>query len=299
MDNPLFTLATDDLKKLTDEECKQALTALEQGLVVYFPAYSFAAGKQTEALLSETILDSRHKNVSYDHQKQKLGAINKHHTHPNLSALLKSFMHDFAEYSHQLVNGLFPEYQAALRWGRTSYRPAEIKGRALSKRKDDTRLHVDAFPATPVNGLRILRIFCNINPYGEPRVWDLGEPFPQVLNHFTDALPAYNPTIAKLLQLIKATKTLRSAYDHYQLHLHDQMKLDDHYQQTVAKTRFEFPSQSTWIVFTDQVSHAALAGQYLLEQTFYLPVCAMQNPKLSPLSYWEKEKGLNSHKEVV
>lgn len=294
MDNPLYSLPTSNLNSLSVEEKDNALSALEQGQVVYFPNYCFIAEKQNEALLSETILDSRHKNISYDYQRQKLGAINQQHANPELSQLLSAFMQGFALYSREIIDTVFPQYQDALRWGRTSYRPAEIKGRSLSKRKDDTRLHVDAFPATPVNGLRILRLFCNINPYGEPRVWHLGESFPSVLQRFADSIPAYNPAIAKLLQLIKVTKSKRSAYDHYQLHLHDTMKLDDHYQQTVEKTRFDFPAMSTWIVFTDQVSHAALSGQYLLEQTFYLPVSAMNNAELSPLRCWEKQKKLQS-----
>lgn len=290
MDNPLFTLAVNDLNDLSTTDKRQSLHALEQGKVVYFPTYSFTAEKHSDALLSETILDNKHKNVSYDYQRQKLGKINQQHSNPELPILLKSFMHEFAEYSHQIITTLFPEYKEALQWGRTSYRPAEIKGRSSSKRKDDTRLHVDAFPATPVNGLRILRVFCNINPYGEPRVWNLGESFPKVMARFADKIPAYNPVVAKLLQLIKVTKTKRSAYDHYQLHLHDTMKLDDQYQQTVHKIRHDFPAQSSWVVFTDQVSHAALSGQYLLEQTFYLPVSAMQNSELSPLLCWEKKK---------
>ena len=88
--------------------------------------------------------------------------------------------------------------------------------------------------------------------------------------------------------MLKSTKTLRSAYDHYQLKLHDAMKLDDAYQQSVSKQPVDFPAQSTWIVFTDQVSHAALSGRFLLEQTFYLPVEAMANPELSPARQWEK-----------
>lgn len=83
---------------------------------------------------------------------------------------------------------------------------------------------------------------------------------------------------------------MRSAYDHYQLQLHDRMKLDDHYQQTVSKNTINFQAQSTWIVFTDHVSHAALSGQFLLEQTFYLPVAAMRNPEHSPLRCWERNK---------
>jgi hypothetical protein len=119
----------------------------------------------------------------------------------------------------------------------------------------------------------------------------LGEPFLKVAKHFSSHLPPYKPWLAKLYHRIHITKSLRSEYDHYQLHLHDAMKLDDRYQATVDKTVFAFPAKSTWLVFTDAVSHAALKGQFLLEQTFYVPVEAMEEPALSPLSTWEQILG--------
>jgi hypothetical protein len=196
----------------------------------------------------------------------------------------------YALFAHKLLVHSLPHYEKHLIWGRTSYRPAQIKGRSTSKRKDDTRLHVDSFPASPVHGNRILRVFCNINPQGEPRVWHLGEPFSEVLSQFSPRIPTYSGFYARLLHYLKLTKTLRSPYDHYMLQTHDRMKLDDQYQANVDKTRFEFPAQSSWIVFTDQVSHAALSGQFLLEQTFYLPVKGMLNPETSPLAQWQEEK---------
>jgi hypothetical protein len=45
------------------------------------------------------------------------------------------------------------------------------------------------------------------------------------------------------------------------------------------------------MAFTDQVSHAAMAGQYQLEQTFLLPVDAMGEPQRSPLRILERIKG--------
>lgn len=44
-----------------------------------------------------------------------------------------------------------------------------------------------------------------------------------------------------------------------------------------------FPPRSSWLVFTDQVPHAAMRGQYLMEQTFYLEVEDMLQPETSPL----------------
>jgi len=293
MTDVLHNLLCEDLNGLDSQAKQAALTALESGQVVFFPALTFPLPmKNTDSFLSEAILDGKHKNISFDSRNLKLGGLNKSLTQTDFAAQLQTFMQGYARYAKDMVDEMFPQYRDDLIWGRTSYRPAEIRGRASSKRKDDTRVHVDSFAASPVQGLRILRVFCNINPYGEPRVWDLGEPFTQVAKRFSPRMPKYSATLAKLLHKIRVTKTLRSAYDHYQLRLHDGMKLDEQYQATLDKKRINFPAQSTWLVFTDHVSHAALGGQYLLEQTFYLPVNAMQEPDLSPLKFWEREKGL-------
>lgn len=289
MNHQLYTLEAQDLSSISEDIKHKAMSALESGKVVYFPTYFFALRGEEQQLLSEKILDPKHKNISYDYRRQHLAGLT---SSSSVESVMQEFMHRFAEFSKQLIDTVLPQYSKAIQWGRTSYRPAEIKGRKTSKRKDDTRLHVDSFSATPVNGLRIFRVFCNINPNGEPRVWHVGEPFSKVLATFAPRLPPHSKTRAKVLKLIKATKTLRSAYDHYMLHLHDTMKLDDDYQQKLSKHRIDFPPQSTWLVFTDHVSHAALSGQFLLEQTFYLPVTAMENPAISPLRQWERVKGL-------
>ena len=53
------------------------------------------------------------------------------------------------------------------------------------------------------------------------------------------------------------------------------MKQDTAFQESSAQERVDLPAGSTWMTFTDQVSHAAMAGQYQFEQTFLLPVSAM------------------------
>ncbi len=286
MNNYLFEMSIKRLQELTNTHQQQAMHALENGNILYFPIYAFQPNAEEQNLLSEQVLDGKHKNISYDYRQDRLAGLQSN-AEVSLKNDMQLFMKRFALFAKALIDSTLPKYQQAIRWGRTSYRPAEIRGRKTSKRKDDTRLHVDSFPSTPVNGHRILRVFSNINPYGEARVWHVGESFAKVMQKFAPELPRYNLIQAHLFQLIKATKTLRSPYDHYMLQLHDKMKLNDHYQQTVIKQRIEFPAQSTWIVFTDQVSHAALSGQFLLEQTFYLPVSAMDNPELSPLKHWE------------
>lgn len=285
-------------------ERQSAISALENGMVIYLPQLSFHLSPAEQTLLSPHVLSAGFKNISYvpkdgsmkgashpiapkamkfaGHNNQAPEAAKfEGHNNPKMDSL-KPMLQRFYTHSQTLLHRLIPHYKANLIDGRTSYRPAAVVGRKTSLLKDDTRLHVDAFTATPNQGKRILRVFSNINPNGESRVWHLGEPFAEVVKQFLPKLHKPWPGSRKILELFKITKTYRSLYDHYMLMLHNQMKKDDHYQHTVQKTVVPFPAGSTWIVMTDSVSHAALSGQFLLEQTFYLEPADMQNPNLSP-----------------
>ncbi|OGV35504.1 MAG: hypothetical protein A3E88_05215 [Legionellales bacterium RIFCSPHIGHO2_12_FULL_35_11] len=284
MSNHLFYINQTDINRLEKKDTDAAVNALESGHVLFLPNYTFSIKKEEKKLLSESILAKNTKNISFNYNNKKVSGMAQAQ---EIKTMLSNFMSNYALYSNDLIAKLLPEYKDKLIWGRTSFRPAEINGRVSSKRKDDARVHVDAFPSSPVNGKRILRVFCNINPYYEARVWETGEPFPDLMQKFSYKLPKYNSIIASLLNLVGGTKTKRSAYDHYMLKLHDTMKLDEVYQENLYKTKVQFPSNSTWVVFTDQVSHAALSGQFLLEQTFYLAVEDMRNPESSPLAKWE------------
>jgi len=190
----------------------------------------------------------------------------------------------YAAYSCQLVTNLLPAYLPYLQQARTSYRPMQVATRNnLSPRKDDRRLHVDAFPSSPNQGKRILRIFSNINPTGESRVWRVGDSFENVAKLFLPKLRQPLPFTKHLLKKLRITKSLRTPYDSLMLQLHDLMKSNENYQREVPQEEVHLPAGSTWIVFTDQVSHAAMSGQFCLEQTFYLPVAGMVMPERSPL----------------
>ena len=99
------------------------------------------------------------------------------------------------------------------------------------------------------------------------------------------------PGEGRLLQTLRITKSRRSAYDALMLQLHDRMKQDAEFQERSEQETVEFPFGSSWIAFTDQVSHAATAGQYQLEQTFLLPVSAMIDERRSPLRVLERLTG--------
>lgn len=264
-----------------------ALHALEAGDVLFFPALRFAAEAAERALFTPAILGSS-KNASYDPATDRLGGATATGREADL---LRTFVRRFSDAAAALIDAILPAYRGQVTRRRASFRPAEIAGRATSWRKDDTRLHVDSFPATPSGGRRILRVFSNVNPDGRPRSWRVGGDFEAVARRFADTLRLPMPGSGHLLALLRVTKTPRSPYDALMLQLHDRMKADEDFQARSPQTTVDFPAGSTWMAFTDQVSHAAMAGQYQLEQTFLLPVDAMADPQRSPLRILETLKG--------
>lgn len=264
---------------------ENAVAALEKGKILFLPKLQFHLEPREIPLISPRLSNRKAKNISLNIHTEELRGANG--TETEISTL-KNILKRYAVQSTCLLRDLIPDYTHALQIGRTSLRPVEIEGRAApSYRKDDTRLHVDAFPANPNQGKRILRIFCNIHPEGKPRLWRVGAPFEEVARDFLPHIPRQFPGSGRLLKSLRITKSLRTAYDHIMLNIHDRMKKNQDYQNTVPYTEIAF-APSTWIVYTDQVSHAALSGQHLLEQTFYLPVTAMQDENRSPLRILEK-----------
>jgi len=267
---------------------QDATQAIENGQLLFFPKLAFALQEHELRFLSPDYLLPQVKNISFNLNTQKLNGLQGG---AEEQAQIIAMMSRFAQQAHQLITDLFPHYHQSLQIMRTSFRPAQITDRKTSYRKDDRLLHVDAFPANPNQGKRILRVFSNINPHNEPRVWQVGEPFETVAKRFLPQISRSWWGSNWLLKALKITKSLRTDYDHIMLQIHDRMKFDRGYQLTVDKKELCFPAQSSWIVQTDHVSHAALSGQHLLEQTFYLPVNAMMDPGKSPLKVLEQLMG--------
>jgi len=264
-------------------EQERALRALEQGNVLLFPQLRFSIQDDEAQLLSPTIAGEG-KNISLNPAD---GSLRGSGADAARLRRLRGMMQRFATSSRALLHNLLPRYAAGLQQARTSFRPVEIVGRAASWRQDDTRLHVDSFPSSPTQGKRILRVFTNVNPHGRPRSWRLGESFENVARRYSASLPQPIWGASYMLKLLGVTKSRRSAYDHFMLQLHDRMKLDLAYQSQGPQRVHDFHPGSTWIVFTDQVSHAGMSGQYALEQSFYLPVNSMLDSSQAPLRILE------------
>lgn len=283
------TLALKDWTPQVGTEQTRALAAdLEQGCVLHLPDLGFALSAQEQRFLDPRWADPKAKNISYDGARDQLaGAVGEPSDREGLRGLLSRFR----ERAVGLVGGLFPRYRESMQVARTSLRPQRVEGRQTSWRKDDSRLHVDAFPSRPNHGDRILRVFSNVHPAGEPRVWRVGEPFEDVAQRFLPEVTAPVPGSAWLMHQLHVTKGYRTRYDHTMLQLHDRMKADEEYQQRCSQVTVPFAAGSTWICFSDQTSHAAMSGQFLMEQTINLAVSAMYNPERSPLMILESLLG--------
>jgi hypothetical protein len=263
------------------------IVALEAGKVLYFPSLGFAPLPAEARLFTPEIRAPNSRNVSLDACGRLKGAAGDAPTQAALAAMLMRFRAQ----AQALLAALCPGYTDSLRCGAASFRPLLVETRAQSWRADDRLLHVDAFPSRPNRGERLLRVFANVNPDGVARVWRIGEPFEQVAQRFLPRMKRYRPWRARGLQALGVTKSLRSEYDHLMLQLHDGMKSDRQYQQNAPQLKFAFASGTIWVCFSDQTSHAALSGQYLLEQTMQLPPGREYDSTASPLAILSRLTG--------
>src|SRR3954465_10921335 len=149
---------------------------LESGAVLLFRDLAFDVQANERAFFSPSIAVA--KNVSFDPSSGRLGGVA--HADDALTVMIRRF----SDAATALVGAVLPLYGGRLQKARASFRPAEIAGRQTTWRHDDTRLHIDSFPAPPVQGRRILRVFTNVNPAGRPRSWRIGEPFEAVASRF-------------------------------------------------------------------------------------------------------------------
>jgi hypothetical protein len=247
--------------------------ALERGNILYFPCTPFALSEEERELLRSTGLSSssHHKNIAYRPAEDKVTGFD-----PAVVSdpeKLRIVMRAYSERALAFLWKLLPRYMEKARIDFASFRPQEEEGRDLPTKKRNDLLHVDAFPTRPTRGDMILRFFTNVHQT-KPRVWMTSDPMGALAPRYASdaglsefAIHPKGRFANRVLGAFGGVEAKRSAYDRFMLGFHDYLKFNGEYQQNCAKYRFEFPPDSTWIVFTDVVPHAVLSGQYALEQT--------------------------------
>ncbi len=259
---------------------------LEAESLVRLPDRPFRLSPEESRLLFLDTRQLRAKSASFDGREVR-GVVAPQAVVTDIESLLRRF----GDWARATVVDLAPRYVDALEAGRASLRLRDAADAPLSARKDDRRLHVDAFASQPTGGRRILRVFANINPWGEPRLWRVAEPFEVHARRFLPRLRDLWPGESQILNALGLTRGRRTRYDALMLGLHDAAKGDLDYQREANATDIAFAAGESWVVFTDSAVHAALKGRFALEQTFYLPVEAMAAPGAAPLRVLERLTG--------
>lgn len=271
---------------------------LEAGNVLYFARSPIELSREdTEFLLSQRQAGSSYyKNIAYRPSEDRVTGLDKTGDCERMRRILKSYCDETAG----LLAKLLARYTTGWRVDFTSFRPFEEEGRALALHARNDLLHVDAFPTRPTHGNRILRFFTNLNPRA-PRVWMTGEAFPELAARYADEggitglarrkAGTASRVTAKFALTLGLLRFTGSPYDAAMHRFHNFLKENKQFQGEAKKTRTEFPSGSSWIVFTDMVSHAVLSGQFALEQTFIIPYRAQLRPELAPVNILEKLAG--------
>jgi hypothetical protein len=310
---PVHTIQPDALSEAlkgpTREQFKQSpqlrawCAALEAGCVLYFARTPVPLPPDDiDTLLGQQQSGSRmHKNISYKPDTDLLGGVDRKSTPAAEVEQLHAIMRRYSSTVADFLSKFLGPYESQWRRDYASYRPIEEKGRDLPLRRRNDLLHVDAFPTRPTRGMRILRFFHNIHP-DRTRDWVVGQPFAEIVGNFTPRkipLPRPNGVVANTARKMAAATGLaklvpqwkRTPYDEFMMRMHNTMKEDGEFQRTCAKDFVEFAPGSSWMVFTETVPHAALAGQYALEQTLLVDPHAMVTPESTPLAILEKLAG--------
>lgn len=274
---------------------------LERGDILFFPDGGFEIPASVRAALMGATQDARaiHKNISY---KPNLDRVSGLVDRTEAAAVLPA-MREYSRSALEFIARILPDYARAWRIDYASFRSIEEKGRELPQNKRNDLLHVDAFPTRPVFGDLILRCFTNVNPE-QSREWVTSDPFaalaPDVAKRA--GLEQYVSAAGSALQRVRRgmIRTLshaglpvvdRSPYDAFMLHFHDWLKGNREYQAKCAKYRFDLPPGSTWLVFTDMVPHAVMAGRLAMEQTVIVARKSLANPLRAPSAILENIAG--------
>jgi 3-deoxy-D-manno-oct-2-ulosonic acid (Kdo) hydroxylase len=281
------------------EQARQWCAQLESGDILFFPQTPVPIDPaDLEFLLGQQQSDSSlHKNIAYKPNIDKLSGLDAGSADSASAARLQAIMRAYSRQVTEFLSRFLSPYQHRWQLDYASYRPQEEQGRDLALRKRNDLLHTDAFPTRPTHGARILRFFNNIHPT-RTRDWITSDPFATLVRQFAPAQIAPHPdtsaskaakSLARGIGLGAAVPALkRSPYDDFMMRFHNFLKENSRFQAECPKYDWKFPPGSSWMVYTDTVPHAVLAGRYALEQTFLVSHEALVNPATAPLTILEQ-----------
>jgi hypothetical protein len=283
------SLSGDTVASQPQDRCKY----LEQGGIIFFPVSPIYLNDDERSFLlhQKQRQTANHKNIAYKPVGDRIAGASSMDAASREK--LHSIMRDFSTNIQEFLRAFITPYARGWQLDYASFRPVEEKGRKMRLRARNDLLHVDSFPTRPVFGNRILRMFHNLNPEAS-RIWYTGDPFEKLAATFKEHMTPTKkvssstlnaiPGFKRLASMLGITMSDSSPYDRWMMNFHNFLKENTEFQGNTRKNRWEFPPGSAWIVFTDGVSHAAMSGQYALEQTFIISKDDMVAPELTPIN---------------
>lgn len=294
----VISISPEELRSPSQDQVRTWCAQLEAGDILYFPQTPISIPPDDiEFLLGQQQTDSSlHKNIAYKPNVDKLSGVDTKTADAHAVARLQSIMRQYSKSVTEFLAGFLAPYRANWQLDYASFRPQEEEGRDLPLRRRNDLLHTDAFPTRPTYGARILRFFNNIHP-SRTRDWVVSDPFAKIVRQFApqqiapqvdSAFSRAAKSLGRGIGLGAAIPSIkRSPYDDFMMRFHNFLKENPGFQSDCPKYNFEFPPGSSWMVYTDTVPHAVLAGQYALEQTFLVQPEVLVSPETSPLKVLE------------
>jgi hypothetical protein len=275
--------------------------ALESNHIVYFPRAPLPLpdAETLDCLRRELPPRLRLKNISYHPEGARITGLE---AGDDLRERTRAVLVRHLEAVAGCLYRLMPRWQGACRIGTCSFRPIEERGRNLKPHASNELVHIDAGAYGATDGSRIFRFFVNVNER-EDRVWASKGTFREVLERHGAAAGlldgagnlrvridkgpidrAFSSGVRALARLNPLAHTLDSSpYDRAMRRLHNYMKDSEAFKSDLhAYEEIHFPPYSAWMVFTDGVSHASLAGQFALVTTLIVPRSCLERPEYSP-----------------
>jgi hypothetical protein len=279
--------------------------ALEGSEVVFFPSCPFPLPSEDDLkfLREELPLQSKVKNVSYHPESD---TVPRFEAPEAVQARVKQILKDHERAVSNYLRDTIPHLARGWTVGTCSFRPLQEKGRDLKPRSSNELVHIDAGAYGATCGNRILRFFVNVNPDVD-RVWGTKGSFGSLFKEhqaFNEVARAskqkinirkglldhcYSGLVAALSKAYPLARVVDSSpYDRAMRRIHNYMKESEQFRaDNSSYQEIRFPPLSSWMVFTDGVSHAVVSGQHTLVTTMIVPLANCQQPELSPFRILE------------
>jgi hypothetical protein len=293
---------TYELKDYSAATPDRICEALEDSEVVFFRDCPVALPCEEDLNLLRYGLPEklRAKNISYHPEAD---SVPRFDAPEDIRTRVENVLREHGSRVAAWLAATLPDYVPNWTLGTTSFRSVEERGRDLKPRSSNERVHIDAGAYGATNGARILRFFVNVHDTRE-RVWGTKGTFAECMRRYPELWEAankgrhsitlnksiadrlYSGSIGALSKALPLARVIDSSpYDRAMRRIHNRMKESSGFRDNDADYRtIHFPPMSSWMVFTDGISHSVLTGRYAFVTTVLVPLENCRARELAPYS---------------